>query len=781
MRNRNNKSMDRRSIEIQRKKRAGKLKFIIFCFILCFVGLTVRIFYIKAEFGNAYEREAIIQQVTKNAVDRTIMPNRGDILDRNENTQALAVSTTVYNVIFDVKVFLERRDSLDEDKQAEYQNNAFSAINEILEIPIETLEGYLTSNAESNYLRIKKNVSGKKKEELEQRVSGYIWFEEDTLRRYPGKNLASALIGFTRGDNSNWGIEAQYNDELSGKAGRMVRLYDKDNNAVTEKIDPVKGYTVVTTIDLMIQQEAQRLVEKYGKEAESENAAILVMAPNTGEIIAMAQYPSYDLNDPFDIASINKEDLRANLELLEGEKRTEALYSIWKNFNISYTFEPGSIYKPLVVAAALEEGVITPNDSFYCGGEKYILGVRIPCWSAGHGHQNVKEVLAHSCNVGVMDIVEKLGREKYYKYQKDYGVGEKTGIDLPGEGGTGTSLYYTLSQLNPVELGVCAMGQGFNMTAIQMITAFSSVINGGNLMKPYVVSRVVDENKNIVSENEPTVQRRIISEETSSWMREALTSVVEEGGTGKKAAIEGYKIGGKTGTAQQGIKVGDGSEALTLTFMEYFPADNPQYIILSIIDRSTNYDGANAKTIPMARDLTSFIIQYKKIPPSEEAEKSESGLYEDTLMIEDYTGKSISETINSLNYLGLTYEVTGSGSKVKNQIPASGTRVAKGSKVFITIEEEGDGQDIVLVPNVVGMTKDQAQEIVVKAGLVPVIIENKVNSAKNEAPLGSSTQETETPPEDSSEVQEEKVVSQLISEIKIQKGTEIVIYTEKSN
>lgn len=765
------------NVEAARNKRFNKLRFVVAFFIVSLIGLVGRIFYIKAEYGNEYEREAIVQHVIKNAIDRTIYPNRGTIVDRYENSQPLAVSSTVYYVIFDAKVYLEVKEKIkDEEKQA-FQEEIFEALNRIFGVSYDDLEKALSENPDSRYIRIQNKVTGTQKEEFENemlelgRKLTCVWFEEDTLRRYPGTKTAAALIGFTTGDNSNWGIEATYNSELSGRTGRITRHYDKDSNAVTEKIDPVKGHTVVTTIDLMIQQEAQRLVAQYGYESQAENVGLIVLDPKTGQVLSMAQYPSFDLNDPYNIDKVDDGDFKENLKLMEESKQIEAMYKLWRNFNISHTFEPGSIYKPLVVAAALEEGVIVPESPFYCSGSKKILDTTIPCNDyVAHGHQNVKDVLANSCNVGMMEINEKLGREKYYKYQKDFGIGELTGIDLPGEGGNSSFLYHTAATLNPVELAAASMGQGHNMTAIQMITAFSSVINGGNLMKPYIVSQILDENNNIVKENEPVILRKVVSKETSDEIREDLESVVTSG-TAKKAAIEGYRIGGKTGTAQQGVKTGDGDEPLTLSFIEYFPVDDPQYVIMTIVDKPKNYTPGKSPTIPMAKDLTNFIIQYKRISPS--SSDAEFGINrEDTKVLEDFKGKGISEALRKLNAEGIIYEVSGSGSIVKNQLPAAGTRIAKGSKIFLTLEESTEDEELAFVPNVMGMYSNQASEIITNAGLVPVIVDNSFENIK--APKtedgsgeGANTEETD-----------KKVVSQLIREIRVEKNTEVVVYVE---
>ena len=747
--------------DARNRRSSMKLKTIAGFLAIVIVSLSVRVVYIKAEYGDEYERRAIVQQVNRGSTtERTIMPNRGSILDRNKSIQALAISTTVYNVFIDPNMLLK--------ESAAQQADTIEKTSRVLELSSSELRKIIDNNPDSKYRIIANKVSVITKEAMEKEKAAHVYFEEDTQRRYPGGNIAASLIGFIRGE-SVWGLEQKYDESLTGVVGRELRVFDENNNAVTDKIEPIKGNTLVTTIDLVIQQEAQKLVAQYGENSLAKNAALIVANPNTGEILALAEYPSFDLNDPFNIEKINSEYHKNLILNAPAEEQMDMMYEICRNFSVIDTFEPGSIYKPLVYAAAIEEGVISEHETFFCGGGKDIYGEWIRChYEPGHGHQTYKEALANSCNVAVMDVVARLGRDKYYKYQCDFGIGSTTGIDTSGEPNTERAVHgYTA--LNPVELAVAAMGQGNSTTALQMITAFSSLINGGNLMQPYLVSQVVDENGNVVQDYTPTTVRKVISKETSDFMKSTMVAVLEGSGTGRKAAIAGYKIGGKTGTGQQGDKSDPDNDDITLTFMSYFPADNPEYIVLSVINLPENYQEGNSQTLPMSKDMMNFIITQKNIPAYDKQLVIET-LDDDTLTIENYVGWSIAEATGNLNYYGFSYDISGSGDVVKAQFPSGGSKVTRGSRIYITLEPSAPDVPLRLVPNVEGMTEAQAKESIISAGLIPVVIDKTIKPAETTAP----------PVEGEEPVEVLKTVTNQLpkSEIRIQEQTEILIYVE---
>ena len=405
-------------------------------------------------------------------------------------------------------------------------------------------------------------------------------------------SLACHLIGFIRGDSS-WGLERYYNDEMTGVSGRSFILYQGADQVTYQDYAAQDGSTIVTTLDYTIQQYAEEVVQETMAEWPAQNVAAMVMNPNTGEIYAMASANQFDLNNPDQPPELETDEtFRETWEAMTDEEKSDYLSQMWRNFCISDTYEPGSVFKPLTVAAALEEGVITMNSTFTCNGVITVADTDINCHlRSGHGTLSVEEILAQSCNPGVIQIAQKLGKEKFYKYQKEFGFGELTGIDLPGEGGNSTMLLHALSGIGPVELATMSFGQTFNCTSIQMMTAFAALINGGNLVKPYVVSQIVDSSGAVVKENHTEVVRKVISQETSDIMRTALKATVDHG-TGVKIQIPGYSIGCKTGTSEQGTR---DKKNWTLTHMAYFPAENPQYLVYTVIHIPEDYqDGVQS-------------------------------------------------------------------------------------------------------------------------------------------------------------------------------------------
>ena len=592
--------------------------------------------------------------------------------------------------------------------------------------------------------------------------------------------MAEKVIGFIRGD-SIWGLESYYNDEMLGVPGRTFRTYEENNSIVTRQEKAQKGHTLVTTLDQTMQQYAEEACKTAYDAYNPVNTSVIIMNPNTGEVLAMAQYPSFNLNDPTELTQMSNSEFKAQWDALNDEQRLELANKSWKNFNLSETFEPGSIYKPVVAGMALEEGVISENDTFYCPGVKSVAGYEIHCHkTSGHGTLTLEEVLANSCNVGMMEIMTKLGPEKYYKYQKDFGFGEKTGIDLPGEV-SASSLLYTLEQLNLAEQATSSFGQGFNCTAIQAINAFAACINGGNLMKPYLVSQIIDENGSVVKENQPTVVRRVISEETSDYLRKALESVVKPTGTGKKAVINGYAVGGKTGTAEQGVR---GSGEYTLSFIAYLPVENPDIIAMTVIHKPPNYyDGCDISPVPMLREILVDIINYKAIPPSYSSTDEEINIAaSDEVTLKDYTNQNLQEAISDLNAQGVDFElIGGGGSIVTKQYPEANTSVTKGSKVLLYISQE-DGKELISVPDVVGLSPAGAQEMLETVGFKCSVYEEGTGEEQNDNTSnvipaeGEDTEGTTGAGESQSEPVEKSVYEQIpASGVKIEKGTIIKI------
>lgn len=693
-------------------RRIRRQKLILFAMSAMMIVLVGRIAYIKVVHGEEYEDAAKNQQTDD--YDNVIVANRGSIVDRNN--QAFAVSTRVYDLALDVRVLVQY-----DDEEIEKTLNGLAGLN-FLGLDYSTLKSYTvkdengTPAADTHWKVLAKKLSREQKEQIEALGLKGIVFGTDTKRSYPLGTIASDVVGFIRGDSS-WGLESQYNTVLSGVNGREYKTYDGSSSAIVQTVDAQDGSTVVTTLDYTIQQYAEQAVAQAMSDYSPSHAAVLVMNPNTGEVYAMADSPTFDPNDPSNPESVNtSQEFATQWEAMSDEQQYDYLMDSWKNFNISYTFEPGSIFKPMVVAAALEEGVVKKTDTFYCSGKKTVYDRVISCWQkSGHGTETLEQVLANSCNVAMMDIGEKLGAHLFYKYQRDFGFGEKTGIDLPGEASAST-LLYSEDAIGPVDLATMSFGQSFNCTAIQVLSAFSTVINGGKLMQPYIVSKIVNPNGEVTYEKNPTLVRKVISEDTSDTVRQYLQAVIDNG-TGSKAKIEGYAIGGKTGTAQQAIRAND---EYTVTFIGFLPVDDPQIIAIAIIDKPSVYTEGSASAAPMLKGLLENIIKYMGIQKTETVTASSSS-DDSTVVLDDLTQYTTNEAIKYLSLKGLDYQVVGQGSEVTSSAPHAGTEVQEGSTIILYVTKAAGEDNTVQVPSVLGRNYDDAVAAIMNAGLSPVV------------------------------------------------------------
>lgn len=698
--------------------------------VLCYVGFF-RVYRIKAN-GAKWENAAITNQMNK-VQDKVVSPNRGDIVDRNG--ESLAVGETVYNIILDVRLLAEQ-DKLEQQKNAKRDadkrkfpiDDTLNQLNKILGIPMETLKGYVATDAQgklvkdTHYFILAKKVDYEKGKKINDLGYSWLYGEQDTKRSYPLGTLAAQVIGF----NTTWGLENYYNSEMLGIPGRTFRTYEADGSIVTQRETPVKGNKVVTTLDVNLQKFADQVSKEAYDAYSPEYTATVIMNPNTGEIYAMAQYPSFDPNSPMKLTDIQTEEDQKEFDALSEEEQTKETNRAWKNFVVSETYEPGSVYKPIVVAMALEEGIIKPTDSFVCGGYKRVADREISCHvRSGHGTLDVRGVLAQSCNVGMMDIIAKMSPETYLKYQHDFGFGEKTGIDLPGEVNAAPPLIYTLDNLHSAEMATSSFGQGFNCTTIQMINAFAAVINGGKLMKPYIMAQIIDNDGNVIEENEPQVVREVISKATSDWVRTAMESVFTEG-TGKKAVISGYRFGGKTGTAQQSPR---SAQKYNLSFIAYHNVDNPDILVATTIHKPEGYSdaGGAASPVPVIKELFEKIIDYEAIPPDVEDGETPVADADTTYTVKDYTNTSLKSTISELIGLGIDFEVIGSGDTVTKQSPAGGTKLEqKPAKILLNISDKGK-KSLVPIPDVTGLDTDDAVRMLESSGFNADVSEEKAD------------------------------------------------------
>lgn len=688
----------------------GRFAFILFAFFAAFALMFGRVLYMKVVHGAEYEAAAKNQQI--NRYDITIPPNRGSILDRNN--QVLAISTTVYNVALDSLQLAEVAELSPEE-----QEKTLTTLCEYFpELDYNTLKQYVTINPETGELYMNnhwkylvKGIERSVKEELEAMNLKGVYFEKSSKRSYPLNSSACHLVGFTRGD-AQWGLEGYYNSYMEGTPGRSFILYNGADSVVHQDYDAKDGDTIITTIDYNIQKIAEEVVAETAAEWSAKNVAAMVMDPYTGEVYAMAESHSFDLNNPNEIPEWETDTkYTENWDQLSSEEQLEYLNTMWKNFCVSDTYEPGSFFKPMLVAAALEEGVITPNSSFQCNGYTDIGGYRIKCHLvSGHGNINVEQIMAQSCNMGVIQIANLLGADKFYEYQREFGFGDYTGIDLPGEA---AGQLHEKEAIGPTELATMSFGQTFNCTSIQVIAAFSSLINGGNLVKPHVVSQIVDADGNVVLQNDTEVVRRVISEKTSAYMRTALKATVENG-LAKKLQIDGYSIGCKTGTAEQGSRTND--DLWTLSNMSYFPAENPKYIVFTVINQPSDYvEGVQTPT-PMTKKLIEGIIKYDNLEPTQPVEDEANLSQNKTVTVADYTDSVIFDVIGDLDGKELTYKVVGNGNTVVNQVPKGGTTVDVGSEVILYVQRSEEDTGTVSVPNVVGKNYEQAETTLTNAG-----------------------------------------------------------------
>ncbi len=569
------------------KNMQKKLVMLFMAVILAFLVLIGRILYINVVHGEEYKKIVLSQQQYDS---RTIPYKRGDIVDRNGTT--IATSERVYNVILDAKVLLANKERVYRTKEV---------LNQTFGIETDVIDSILEEKPDSTYNILKKQVSyedaqkfekieeqSAKEKEEKDKISG-VWLEEDYLRSYPYNSLASDMIGFvTSGNVGTGGIEQYYNEELNGTDGREYGYLDSDSVFEQTVKNPVNGNTVVSTIDVNL----QTIVEKYIKEFNdqykgegdetfgSKNTAVMIMNPNNGEVLAMASYPNFDLNNPRDLSAYYSEETIKQME--EDGTKVERLQEIWRNFCVSDTFEPGSVMKPFTLAAGLETGKIKGDETYYCSGGLQIGSDYVHCHKRdGHGTQTVQDAIANSCNVAFMHMGEVIGAEEFCKYQRLFGFGEYTGIDLPGEAET-SGLLFRPEDMKEIDLAVNSFGQSFNVTMTQIAAAFCSIVNGGDYYEPHVVKQIQDENGSVIKDIQPKLLKRTISKETAEKLKTYMNATMEYG-TGKTADVEGYDIGAKTGTAQ---KLPRKDERYLLSFCGYAPQENPEVVVYVIVDEA---------------------------------------------------------------------------------------------------------------------------------------------------------------------------------------------------
>lgn len=585
--------------------------FIFVLLTLFMLGLIARLFVINYTDGERYEKRVLSQQAYSSKV---IPYQRGSILDRNKTI--LAVSEKVYNVILDVNNMLGDEDYLKPTRKA--LTESFESIT------VDTINDLVENKPESRYSILLKGISYdemtkfKEKQEKDTDIKG-VWFEEDYVRKYPYKTLASDIIGFTTSGNvGNWGIEQFYNEQLNGTNGIEFGYINEELNLESTVKGAVNGNTIISTIDANVQGIVQQHIKEFNEEYGSENIGILIMNPNNGEILAMASNEEYDLNNPTDLTSFyTAEEISGMTE----KERLDNLNAIWRNYVISDTFEPGSTFKPFTIAAALEEALIHKDDTYICDGYEMVKGVRINCSKrTGHGVITLEQALMYSCNDALMQIVEKEGKSLFYDYQSFFGFGSKTGIDLPGES---SGILVKEENLNPVELATSSFGQTFTTTMVQIASGFSSLINGGYHYKPHIVKQIISPQGAIVLDQEKELVRISTSKETSEFVMDSMFETVEEG-TASGAKVSGYKVGGKTGTAQ---KLPRDAKTYLVSFVGCVPADDPEIVIYVVVDEPQNVvkQADSSIATKLASRILNDVLPFLEIYPSSDVEVEEAG------------------------------------------------------------------------------------------------------------------------------------------------------------
>ena len=628
----------------KRRKKSQRLqvwmqrKLILFFGGICvlFVFLIGRIVYIETTSGQKYEKIVLAQQEYSSKV---IPYRRGNIEDSKGT--ALASSIDVYNVILDCKELNRYPELIDSTMEVLAQ--CFP------EVDITDARARLTDKPDSQYEVLAKKVSYEEESAFEtasdernsdkvedNEVAG-IWAEKEYTRQYPYGSLAASTIGFSSSGNYGvTGLENQYNDKLNGVNGRSYGYVNEDSDVEKTVIEPENGKTIVTSIDANIQAIVEtelqnwnnaHLLNDYTLEAKSTgsvNTACLVMNPNTGEILALASYPFFDLNNPRDLSAYYSEE---ELAAMTEEQKMDILNGLWQNYAVTHTFEPGSTFKTFTIATGLDTGTLTGNETYNCTGSLNINGDPIHCWkTAGHGVETVGTALRDSCNVALMGMAASIGARNFASYQSRFGFGQKTNIDLPGEPRT-ASLLYTEEQLEQyINLATNSFGQNFNTTMVQLASAFCSVINGGKLYQPHLATAIKDDSGNIVENIEPVVLKQTISEDTCDIMRQYLRSVVREG-TGTASQVAGYSVMGKTGTAQKQPR---SENNYVVSFIGAVPAEDPELVIYVAIDTPNvgSQDTCHGSG-EITHNILTQILPYLNVPTMAEEKAAGVTLYDE--------------------------------------------------------------------------------------------------------------------------------------------------------
>ena len=660
-----------KKINLSTKKRMRTILFVVFIIITVLIG---RLAYIQLIDGTKLAQLAYEQQT----LDRSINPKRGIIYD--STGQILAQSSTVETVTVNPG-------NIKKDDKEKFAKK----LSEIFELDYEKVLKKVSKR--SSIETIAKRVEKEKTDVLrvwmeENNITTGINIDEDTKRYYPNNNLASQIVGFCGSDNQGLdGIEAKYDKILSGTKGAIKRHTDAKGGEIGEEgesyVSAINGNDLILTIDINIQS----IVEKYLKEACIDNVCtdggnIIVMNPQNGDILAMATYPDYNLNEPYEAYT---DELKGIWDTQDQSTKTKSLQAVWRNRAITDTYEPGSTFKTITASAALEEGIITDIDKegqFACTGGIEVAGVRIKCWRyyRPHGSESLRQGLMNSCNPVFIGLGQKMGVSTYYGYLEKFGLLQKTGVDLPGEAG---SIFLAKEKAGPVELATISFGQRFEITPLQLVTAVSAIANGGNLVQPKIVKEIVDSQTGERTQIETKIKSQVISKETSDKVLSMMESVVSEG-TGKNAKVAGYRIGGKTGTSEDGVN----TNKYVTSFIGVAPIENPQVVVLVTLYNPTGEGGHQGGGVaaPVGGQIFSEILPYLEVSQGNQDEIEQI----EQVQVPNIEGKSIKEAESIVKEIGLELSIESNSEEldkentiITEQTPKEGVVVNKGNKIYV--------------------------------------------------------------------------------------------------
>ena len=671
--------------------------------VLVFLILVIKLFSLQILRHDELEAKALDQQTRSTEVAAT----RGTIYDRNGNIMAISATA---ETVFLSPLEMDRALSDKDNPVAWTKDSVAQKLSEILEI---NKEGILKKmeRTDSQYevlkLRVEEDVADQIRTFINDEGVVGVYMVTDAKRYYPYATLASQIIGFVGTDNYGlYGLEARYNDVLDGETGLVVSTKDPTGSDMLYGYEQYykaqNGSDIVLTLDATVQYYVEKALSEMVISTEAQGATGIVMDVETGAVLAMASSPTYDLNDPSAVyesrlASLVKD---GQLNLADAQLRQ------WRNRAINDTYEPGSTFKVLTLAAALEEGVIDENTTFDCTGSIHVLDATIHCSNrAGHGHQTLEQTAGNSCNPAFITYGLRLGTEKFYRYMKDFGLVNGSGIDLEGEA---LGIFAPQETASELDLACYAFGQNFNTTPVALISAQAACINGGYLHTPYVVERVVDSEGNVLSSHDSTPVRQVVSEETSALVRQCLEYVVSSG-TGRNGQVHGYRIGGKTGTADKG-----NTGEVVLSFMCFAPADDPKYIMLLTLDSPTGEGRGGGGTVaPYASRIMGEILPYLGVEPSYSAEEL---LGSDTT-VNYVIGMTVADAEEKLKSKGFSVKIVGDGDTVTDQTPEGGTVIPGKSRVILYAGSEKP-DTLCTVPSLVGLSPSEANMAVSSAGLL---------------------------------------------------------------